>query len=279
MSTGLRVGITDVPNDLYLFDAYRQAEVAGPPISDVQTMDLEALNREARTGSFDLIKISFSSFVHFADRYDLLPVGSALVNVGGPIIVSKAARITPAKCSLAIPGKGTTAYLLTTLLGPFSKVMEVPYADIPHMVAAGDADCGLLIHESSFDIEALGLQTVTRLMDVWKEHAGFDLPLGGLAFKKDHPASLRDQVVCTLRQSLRSARRQHDAVVTRIHDRGSMTRQEICTCIDYWVNDETERLSKDGRAALCQLLKLAAEVYNVPQRPWEESIVADGWRQ
>src|ERR1017187_9537725 len=79
--------------------------------------DIESLNQKAMKGVCDITAASFHAYPYLADKYILLPSGASFGERYGPIVV---ARATPGIEGLhgkrvAIPGKMTTAYLVTQL--------------------------------------------------------------------------------------------------------------------------------------------------------------------
>jgi 1,4-dihydroxy-6-naphthoate synthase len=55
------------------------------------------------------------------------------------------------RCRVVLPGRWTTANLLFRLWAPDARIfVYAPYDRIFDVLAAGDADCGVIIHESRF---------------------------------------------------------------------------------------------------------------------------------
>ena len=109
----LSLAISPCPNDTFIFGAMKDRY-------RVVLDDVEALNRGADAGAFDIVKISVAAYGRIRDRYALLRAGGAAGFGVGPLLV--AARDRAPGGRIAIPGERTTAALLLTLLGEFETV-------------------------------------------------------------------------------------------------------------------------------------------------------------
>src|SRR5258706_13803844 len=67
--------------------------------------DIQALNEEARKGTYDVTAISFHAYAYVADKYALLPHGASIGDNYGPILVSTE-ELDPSdisKITIAVP--------------------------------------------------------------------------------------------------------------------------------------------------------------------------------
>src|SRR3970282_2374807 len=83
------------------------------------------------------------------------------------------------KCTIAIPGKMTSANLLLKLaIGRFRE-KEMSLEAIPDAVAAGEVDAGLVIHEAQITYDKRKFASALDLGSWWSDNtAGLPVPLG-----------------------------------------------------------------------------------------------------
>jgi 1,4-dihydroxy-6-naphthoate synthase len=187
----LRLGHSPDPDDAFMWWPLLElgggpARIASPRFRfEAVPADIEALNRRAKAGE-DLLEISAFScatYARIADRYALTACGSSVGDGYGPKVVARSARSPESLrgAHLAIPGEGTTAFLVTSLmLGPGSfRATAVPFKEIPRRVAAGEFDAGIVIHEGQLTFAEEGLSLVEDLGRWWRAQTGLPLPLGG----------------------------------------------------------------------------------------------------
>ena len=152
------------PNDTYIFAALTNGLLADAPSVEVVLDDVEALNRAAREGRYELTKVSYGAIPYLLDKYRILRAGGALGHGCGPLVIARNAAPTFAEIAraagtrYAIPGRFTTAYLLLRLaLGYEPKSAEMRFDAIVDAVKDGATDAGVIIHESRFTYERAGL--------------------------------------------------------------------------------------------------------------------------
>ncbi len=182
------------PNDTYIFAALANGLLAGAPPVDVVLDDVEALNRAAREGRYELTKVSYGAIPALLDKYRILRAGGALGRGCGPLVVArpgvdaKAPLLTDfaADATFAIPGRMTTAYALLRLaLGREPSVTEMRFDRIAGAVADEEVAAGLIIHESRFTYRDAGLVEVIDLGDWWEHETGNPIPLGAILVRRD----------------------------------------------------------------------------------------------
>jgi 1,4-dihydroxy-6-naphthoate synthase len=114
----------------------------------------------------------------------------------GPLLVCRK-KVYPDELNdavIAIPGENTTANLLLTILFPDARRKKIfLFSDIEEAVLDGEADAGLLIHETRFTYEAKGLKLVCDLGKEWVNRKGVPVPLGGIAIKSSLDAGIRQK--------------------------------------------------------------------------------------
>ena len=116
----LTFGFSPCPNDTFAFHALVHGLVQAPFQVQPVLLDIEALNRRAHEGEFDLTKLSVGAFSAVGDRYRLLRSGAALGHGVGPLVVAREPRTLAdvVGARVAIPGRETTAYRLLRLAAP-----------------------------------------------------------------------------------------------------------------------------------------------------------------
>lgn len=243
----LTLAISPCPNDTFIFCSMhdRYAMVLD---------DVEALNRGAEQGAFDIVKISVAAYGRIRERYALLRAGGAAGFGVGPLLV--AAREREPGGRIAIPGERTTAALLLTLLGRFDTV-PMRFDRIDGAVLRGEVDCGVLIHEGRFTYAQKGLVKLADLGEVWDTRVGGPLPLGAIAIKRDLGAAAARAIDEEIRGSLRSAwaNPQRCEPFVRAHAQ-EMDPRVVQQHIDLYVNDYSIGLDE---GAVSRLVRLGEE--------------------
>lgn len=260
----LTLGFSPCPNDTFIFEAMVHGRVDTEGLEfDWFLADVEELNRRAVEGSVDITKMSFHAYARTAQKYLILDSGSALGRSNGPLVVSRR-PVMPDELDdalIAIPGKYTTANLLFSIFWPgATRKREYLFSDIPGAVLSGEADAGLIIHETRFTFRSMGLTMVADTGAMWEKMTGLPVPLGGIVISRNIDPLVASKVERAIRRSIEYARsspresvdfiRQHaretDAEVTREH-------------IKLYVNDFSLSLGEEGRRAIEKLFAMAVE--------------------
>ncbi len=277
----LRFGFSPCPNDTFAFHAlvHDLVEVPGVRVRPVLA-DIEELNRRAAgPDRLDLTKLSVGALAGVVDRYAVMPSGAALGRGVGPLVVVRpdrpAAPRTVAELSgrrVAVPGVGTTAYLLMRLFAPADFVpVEMRFDRILDAVESGDVDAGLIIHESRFTYGGRGLACLCDVGELWELDTGLPLPLGLIAMRRERPRALFDAVAAALRESVERAFEfpEVSRAFVRAHSQelsDKVCEQHIALYVNHWTVD----LGDDGRRALESLLGRGRELGLLPagRDPW-----------
>ena len=205
----LTLGYSPCPNDTFIFYGLTHGQVALPEIEfSEQLEDVETLNRLAIAGKLDLTKISYHALGHLRQNYSLLRSGGALGRGCGPLLVASQptdmAQLRGKK--IAIPGQLTTANLLLQLYDEgYDNLLILPFHEIMAAVTSGQADAGVIIHESRFTYQQHGLHQVLDLGQWWEEDTGCPIPLGGILAKRSLGTRLIRQIDSALRHSVEYA--------------------------------------------------------------------------
>jgi 1,4-dihydroxy-6-naphthoate synthase len=258
----ITLGFSPCPNDTFIFNAM----VNGPLRPEgyrlnVCLYDVETLNRMAFEERLDVTKLSFYTWLQVRGQYRLLSSGGALGYGCGPLVI--AARPLPredmARCRVVLPGEWTTAHLLFRMWAPGAGERRfVPYDRIFAALHDGEADCGVIIHESRFTFAAAGFQQVVDLGAWWEEQTGMPIPLGCIAAHRRLPLDLIDQVEEDIRRSILAARMEPEAALGYIRSHAQeMTAEVLRQHIDTFVNAFSLDLGYKGRQAI-QILETRA---------------------
>jgi 1,4-dihydroxy-6-naphthoate synthase len=255
----LTFGFTPCPNDAFAFHALVHGLVDAPFDVEPVLLDIEELNRRARSGDLDLTKLSFGAAPAVGDGYRLLRSGAALGQGVGPLVVAReAAGLEEAAAGrIAIPGRDTTAFLLLRLAAPsLGDVVELRYDQILGAVACGDVDAGLIIHESRFTYRDHGLVAVADLGDWWENETGLPVPLAGIYARADLPEETIAAAEAALRESVEYAFAHPEASREYVRAHSHELSEEVCRAhIQLYVNEFSIDLGDEGLAAIERLSK------------------------
>jgi 1,4-dihydroxy-6-naphthoate synthase len=228
---------------------------------EIHIHDVETLNQKALERKFDISKLSFQAWLHCKQEYQMLSVGAALGYGCGPLVVTKkeTASFSMDTARVAIPGELTTAYLLFRLWAPDCKnPVFTAYDNIMDMVKSGQADCGVLIHESRFVYEAYGLRVLADLGDWWDTKTHLPIPLGCIAASRQLPVHLIESFENKLRESILCARKNpHPAFEYAKNYARELDEIVLRQHVETFVNDKSLELGSDGMAAVNKLEEMA----------------------
>jgi 1,4-dihydroxy-6-naphthoate synthase len=251
----LSLGFSPCPNDTFVFHALVHGLVEGPAV-DVTYADIDVLNGLAERGALDVAKVSYAVLPRLTG-YTLLSSGGALGRGCGPLVLTREPADASALrgATVAVPGEGTTAYLLLRLWDPgFADVRVMPFEKIMPAVAAGEVDAGLVIHESRFTYPSYGLHLVADLGDWWEGETGLPIPLGAIVARPDVAA----EVEAAIRRSVEYAWAHPEASREYVLAHSQELAPEVVDAhIALYVNELTRDLGAEGRRAVKELLSRA----------------------
>jgi 1,4-dihydroxy-6-naphthoate synthase len=254
----LTFGYSPCPNDTFAFHALTYGIVDAPFRIRPVLLDIEELNQRARTGEFDLTKLSVGAFAGVGDRYRLLRSGAALGKGVGPLVVARSAMSLGDAVlgRVAIPGRDTTAYRLLRLAAPsVGDVIEMRYDRILRAVADGEVDCGLIIHESRFTYADHGLVKVIDLGDWWEQETGLPVPLAGICARSDLDAETATAAERAIRASVQYAFDHREASREYVRANSQEMSDDVCDAhIALYVNEHSLDVGDDGLRAIARLI-------------------------
>jgi 1,4-dihydroxy-6-naphthoate synthase len=177
----LRLGHTPDADDAFMFYGIASGKVNNPAFEIKHVIeDIETLNKRALNHELDVTAISAHAYAYLRD-YVILRSGASFGLNYGPVIISKK-RFTISELShttIAIPGRMTSAYLISRIaLGNYPDT-QIPFHKIPSAVKDGEVEAGLVIHEGQITFETYGLIKILDLGRWWNGITnGLAVPLG-----------------------------------------------------------------------------------------------------
>jgi len=265
----LTLGYSPCPNDTFIFNALIHQLVPCAGVNFVERLeDVETLNRLALSGSLDLTKISYHAFGYLRERYVLLHAGGALGRGCGPLVVATQPCTMDElrDKTLLIPGELTTAHLLLQLHGSgVHNTRILPFDQIIPALERGEADAGVIIHESRFTYQQHGLHQIVDLGQWWEQLTGLPIPLGGILARRDLKTTVIQRIDEAIRASVIYARQHPQAARDYIKQHAQELSAQVTDAhIDLYVNDFTIDLGDEGVAAVKELLQRAEQLKLIP---------------
>lgn len=257
----LSLSISPCPNDTFMFDAMLNGRIDTEGLGfDVNFRDIEELNGRliADSPSPHISKASYAILPLIISRYCALRSGSALGRGNGPLLVSSDRNISMGDSSMriAIPGVHTTANMLLSRLFPdLQDKRPCLFSDIPHVVAKGECDAGVLIHEGRFVFSRYGLTVIADLGAEWEKATGMPLPLGVIVVDRSLPADIAEKAERVLRRSIEYAFAHPAESLPFIREHAQeMDEWVISEHISLFVNEYSLDIGFEGARAVEKLL-------------------------
>jgi 5,8-dihydroxy-2-naphthoate synthase len=261
-------------DDAFMFYGLATNKIRVPGVKFTHTLcDIETLNRKALDGFYDITAISFHAYPYVQDKYALMPSGGSVGEGYGPMIV--ASRNIPRgeikRCTIAVPGTMTTAYLVLKLFAPDVVTEVVPFDEIIPQVLQGKYEAGLIIHEGQLTYHRSGLHRILDMGKWWREQTGLPLPLGGNAIRRDLGPKLITSGCVALRDSIQYALdNREEALQYATQFARDLDPQMADKFVGMYVNERTLDYGEDGRAAIVKLLEMGHVAGIIPHKPTVE---------
>ncbi|MEL6671518.1 MAG: 1,4-dihydroxy-6-naphthoate synthase [Bacteroidota bacterium] len=257
----IKLGFSTCPNDTFMFDAMVHGKIDTAPFEfEVVMEDILHLNKRAREGELDMVKISYNTFGHVWSQYKLLDAGSALGYKCGPLLISHRPltkeQILSEQLLVGIPGKYTTANLL---LGYYFqeeiKREEMLFHEIMPALTEDRIDAGVIIHENRFTYQNFGLQLVQDLGEYWEEKTGLPIPLGAIVAHRNLGEETVGRLEEIMHQSVAYAFSHPESSTNFVkHHAQEMDPTVMQAHIDLYVNDFSLSLGDMGKKAVQKVL-------------------------
>jgi len=269
MSNPLTLGFSPCPNDTFMFYPLVHGLVDTGGLSYRERLeDVETLNQLALQGELDVTKVSYAALGHIRDEYALLRSGSALGRGCGPLLVAREVMDPRdlAGRTIAVPGRYTTALLLLRLYDPaLTNFVVMPFSEIMDTVLNGDADAGVIIHESRFTYQGFGLHKLLDLGEWWEGDTGLPIPLGGIVARRSLGSATIAAIERALAGGVAYARSHPDEAARYICEHAQEMSPDVCAAhIGLYVNDFSVDLGDEGERAIHCLLERAERAGIIP---------------
>ncbi len=267
----VRVGHSPDPDDAFMFYGIASGKVDTRGFEIEQLLeDIESLNRRAVDGSIEVTAASIHAYAHLADRYALMPCGASMGDGYGPMVVAREPLTLEqlAGRTIAVPGTLTSAYLALRLcLQHDFPYRVVPFDRILDVVAAGQADAGLVIHEGQLTYRGAGLVEVVNLGVWWAERTGgLPLPLGGNVVRRDLGGAAMRDLTLVLRDSIEFGLTHREPALAYALDFGRGLDGELTDrFVGMYVNELTRDSGTRGREAIRRFLSEGSRAGLVPE--------------
>ena len=257
-------------DDAYMFYALATKKLQSPLVIFRHHLeDIEALNRRAVEGEFELTAISYHAYPYVAHHYLLMASGSSVGDGYGPMLIAakpmgedeiKGKRI-------AVPGKMTTAFLTLNLLERDFIPVLTPFDRIPDAVHDGSADLGLIIHEAQLTYAKGGLHLVLDLGKWWKQKYGLPLPLGANALRRNLEPEIQRECCRMMRRSIEYALdHRQESLAYAMQFARDLDAPLAEKFVGMYVNHHTLDCGEDVPRAAQRLLDLGHEAGLIPHR-------------
>jgi 1,4-dihydroxy-6-naphthoate synthase len=254
----ITMGISPCPNDTFMFHDVAAGALAEAGYEvEVHLHDVETLNELALAGRYDLTKISTAASLQVRQAYQYLSSGAALGFGCGPVLVAQRSmtRDDLAQGRVALPGAWTTAHLLFQLWAPPTvRKFFVPYDRIIEAIQEGQAEAGVLIHESRFVFGDMGLVRLVDLGQWWEAETGLPIPLGCMMARRTLGPRVIAELDTLLRQGIEHSRAEPQGTVDYVRRHAvEMDKEVIRKHIALYVTDFSTDMGETGRNALAAL--------------------------
>jgi len=264
MEQALTLAYSTCPNDTYIFHALANRRINRRGLNfAIHLADVEELNQSARTGRYDITKLSFAAAGHLTECYGLLRAGGAIGRGCGPLIVARAGTDIShlEKGCVAVPGLWTTAHLLLSLFLPTPpRIRPMVFDGIMPAVSKGACDAGVMIHEGRFTYHEHGLVKLVDLGEWWEKKTGLPIPLGCIAIRRDLGKPVALQAEALIRESIGFADRHMEDAMSYIRQHArELSDTVIRRHIDLYVNRFSMDMAGEGAAAVEALFAKARE--------------------
>ena len=265
----ISVGHTPDADDAFMFYGMFSGKITSSDFTVTHVIeDIENLNKKAINPELDVTAVSVHACAYIPG-YTILRSGGSFGIGYGPIVTAtkKMTVHELQKAKIAIPGKMTSAFLLLQLMiGKFDYV-EMNFSDIPNAVKNGDADAGLVIHETQLSYSQEGIIKVLDLGEWWnKTTNGLPVPLGINVMKDDFGIETIRKFDKFLQKSIQfGLEHTNDAIDYAMEYGRGKPRDLIEKFVKMYVNDVTVNMGMDGEESIRKIFDMAREKNLVPE--------------
>ncbi|MDR4506789.1 MAG: 1,4-dihydroxy-6-naphthoate synthase [Candidatus Brocadiaceae bacterium] len=260
----LKIGISPCPNDTFIFHALlHQLIPVGSLKFEAFFADVQTLNEGARSGDFDIVKISYGNLWNVQEAYGLLYSGGAMGYGCGPLLLSALSNRFNPGIPVGVPGVNTTAHVLLRFWAESEGVTFKPEYDffdkLYRDLRKGFRGQSLVIHENRFTYEKDGLYLIRDLGDYWEKKTEAPIPLGGIVIRRDLGQDVAKTVDGLIRQSVEFAWENPDRSEIFIRERAQETEKTVVASHrKLYVTAFSAHMGNKGKVAIESLQQLIA---------------------
>lgn len=270
--TLIRVAHSPDSDDAFMFYALAKGLIdTGRYEFEHVLSDIETLNREAHSGTYEVTAVSIHAYAYLDEQYGLLASGASMGDGYGPVLVAReeisADRLSTIK--VAIPGALTSAALALRMWNPNLKTTVLPFDAVGPAVEAGEVDAGVVIHEGQLTWQDEGFTKLVDLGEWWAaETDGLPLPLGGNVVRRDLGDEAMAEVARLLKASIVYSLEHRDPALDYALDYGrGLARDKADRFVGMYVNELTVDYGERGREGMKVFLERAYDEGLIPKIP------------
>jgi 5,8-dihydroxy-2-naphthoate synthase len=261
----ITLGHTPDADDAFMFYAIASGKVKSGFVVKNVIQDIETLNKRALRHELDVTAVSAHAYAYLKD-YVILKSGGSFGLSYGPIVITKKDNKMSAdklsKCTIAIPGKMTSANLLLKLaIGKFREI-ETSFEAVPDAVASGKVDAGLVIHEAQITYDKTKFASALDLGSWWSANMGrLPVPLGiNVASTRTMSRKQIEEFSGIFTKSVKYGLDNVDAAVNYAMQYGrGHPKVTIKRFVKMYVNKLTLDMGRDGKKAIEKMFRMAKE--------------------
>ncbi len=269
-------------DDAYMFYALNSGKIPYPYEFTFTSAEIETLNQAAVAKTApDICALSFHAYAYVADQYQILRSGASMAGANyGPRLVAKdtlakqiCTRANLSNLRIAIPGKLTSAYLCLQIYQKQIGANFIPvfckFDEVFDLLASGEVDASLLIHESQLKYQEQGCELILDLGKWWHEMSGgLSMPLGCNAINRKLPEHDRVELAKLMTESIRWGleHRAETLAYARKFADNNLSDEKADEYISMYVNDQTLALSQDDVNSIKLMYKLATDFNLLPDK-------------
>lgn len=277
--TKIHIAHSPDSDDAFMFYALAEHKIPDEGLEFTHVLkDIQTLNEEAFKGTYEISAISINAYAYLSDKYALLDSGASMGENYGPMVVAKEKfnLLELKNKKIAVPGKLTSAFLALQMLEPNFEYVVVPFDQILDVVAKGEVDAGLIIHEGQLQYKEMGFQLIVDLGKWWSGlTGGLPLPLGGNAVRKDLGSDMMHKLARIQKASIAyGLDHREDALAHAMKYARGLTTQVADKFVGMYVNKRTLDYGADGKKAVQVFLDRAFEMGLIPKKVAVEFIAS-----
>jgi len=270
--TLIRVAHSPDSDDAFMFYALAKGLIdTGDYEFEHVLSDIETLNREAHSGTYEVTAVSIHAYAYLDEGYALLASGASMGDGYGPVLVAReeipADRLATLK--VAIPGTLTSAALALKMWNPSLNTTVLPFDAIGPAVESGEVDAGVVIHEGQLTWKDEGFVNLVDLGVWWAEETGgLPLPLGGNLVRRDLGKEGMTEVARLLKESIVYSLEHREGALDYALDYGrGLSRDKADRFVGMYVNELTVDYGERGREGMRVFLDRAYNERLIPKVP------------